>query len=124
MMSDIYEFFNTESVTAIVNRPTGGSMFHYSWADDVKKDDWKVDGYRWRLCGSAKDKKCGSGLCDRKYFQIYDGPNSWNKCFTKIAYFRRVQQQYLLLKNIKARNTKRLIGSSVIHVHGGITMSV
>ena len=89
MMSDIYEFFNTESVTAIVNRPTGGAMFHYSWSEDVKKDDWKADGYRWRSCGSVKDRKCGSGLCDRMYFQVYDGPKSFSKCFTKTAYFRR-----------------------------------
>jgi len=89
MMSDIYDFFNTESVNTIVNRPTRGAMFHYSWSEDVKKDDWKVDGYRWRLCGSEKERNCGSGLCDRMYFEIYDIPRSWSKYFTKTAYFRR-----------------------------------
>ena len=36
-----------------------------------------------------KERKCGSGLCDRMHFQIYDGPKSWSTCFTKTAYFRK-----------------------------------
>src|ERR1043165_8392055 len=78
-MSDIYECFNNQSVNPIVNRPMGGSILQYSWSEDFKKDGWKVDGYLWRFCGSAKERKCGSGLCDRMYFQIYDGPKAWSK---------------------------------------------
>ena len=43
-MSDIYECFDSQSVNAIVNRPTGGSILHYSGSEDFKKDDSKLDG--------------------------------------------------------------------------------
>ena len=68
MSVNIFEVFDSSSVNVIVNRPASGSIIHYSWTVDSQKDDWKADGYRWRFCGAAKDRKCGSGLCDRLYF--------------------------------------------------------
>ena len=68
MSVNIFEVFDSSSVNVIVNRPPSGSIIHYSWTEDLQKDDWKADGYRWQICGAAKDRKCGSGLCDRLYY--------------------------------------------------------
>ena len=45
-----------------------------------------------------KNRKCGSGLCDRLYFQIYDGPKTWSKLFTRMVYSRKDRSNSVVIQ--------------------------
>jgi len=57
---------NVNVTTDLQHRPIGGTMYVYQWSDNIKKDDWRADAYRWRQVGSAKSMK--SSTTDLKKF--------------------------------------------------------
>jgi len=67
---EIVNFFDTLPASFVPeHRPKGGVVYLYTWNDDVKKDDWRADGYRWRQSGSFK-VNCGGVVLKKIYFQV------------------------------------------------------
>ncbi|XP_059174682.1 probable ATP-dependent RNA helicase DDX52 [Physella acuta] len=88
------ELFKNLPVEFVVkNRPPGDTVYLFSWDNEINKDDWRADGYRWRQGGSsAKDNLA------RKYFKIYTGPGRWSSEFTRTAIFHPDHPRTVLIQ--------------------------
>ena len=55
MSIDVIGLFDTLTGEEVPRHlPLGGVVYKFSWVNDLKTDDWKADGYRWRNMGAAK----------------------------------------------------------------------
>jgi len=53
----LYAMFKTPVSSSMPQQfPKGGTTFLFQFQDDIKKDDWRADGYRWRQSGTKKIK--------------------------------------------------------------------
>ena len=66
-------------------RPKGGFKYIFKWEDALKRQDWRVDGYRWRQNSTIKFS-FGDTVCKRYYFKLQVGPgDEFSTEFTKHA---------------------------------------
>lgn len=66
-------------------RPKGGFKYIFKWEDALKRQDWRVDGYRWRQNSTIRFTYGGTD-CKRYYFKLQVGPgDEFTTEFTKHA---------------------------------------
>jgi len=66
---DILVLFETLSAETVQRHlPSGDTVYRYTWTAQSRKNDWKADGYRWHIQGTAKPVKKIATLCATKTF--------------------------------------------------------
>ena len=83
------QLFDPKSNLAILSevpiRPKIGFQYIFKWEDKLKRQEWRVDGFRWRQY-STVTFKYGDVDCKRYYFKLQVGPgNEFTTDFTRHA---------------------------------------
>lgn len=76
---------NLPILTEVPVRPKTGFQYIFKWEDKLKRQEWRVDGFRWRQY-STVTFKYGDVDCKRYYFKVQVGPgNEFTTDFTRHA---------------------------------------
>nr|CAH0105367.1 unnamed protein product [Daphnia galeata] len=83
------QLFDPKSNLAILSevpiRPKIGFQYIFKWEDKLKRQEWRVDGFRWRQY-STVTFKYGDVDCKRYHFKLQVGPgNKFTTDFTRHA---------------------------------------
>lgn len=66
-------------------RPKAGHQYVFQFSSDLKKDDWRADGFRWRQNARKKFIYGNETECFRYYFKLQIGPDEFTSDFSKHA---------------------------------------
>ena len=87
---ELLKFFDPSAKVPVLDsvplRPLPGYTYIYEWSDKKKKEDWRVDGFRWKQDGSYRLRGSGCSPETKKiYFILQVGPREFTKEFSRVA---------------------------------------
>lgn len=63
-------------------RPKPGYKYIYEWNQEINKENWRSDGYRWKQNGKVHFS-CGDLQCYKIYFKLRVSPVAYSTAFAK-----------------------------------------